>query len=178
MIKYFYIAILGFSIFYNLFAQENAIKIKSVSIDGNKSIKIKELMPLLRQRPSNFSFTFKGRPFNNRLLKMDALTLKNYFISKGFLLADVKESASFYNNEADIVFNVNEGKQFLIVGIGINTNLYPKYSSFPSTSLKHITNKNIDNKKLFIMIKKNYEKLLFKANKNSFSELKKFTRKI
>jgi len=28
------------------------------------------------------------------------------------------------------------------------------------------------------MIKKNYEKLLFKANKNSFSELKKFTRKI
>jgi len=44
--------------------------------------------------------------------------------------------------------------------------------------LKRITNKNIDNKKLFIMIKKNYEKLLFKANRNSFSELKKFTQKI
>ena len=73
---------------------------------------------------------------------------------------------------------INAGKQFLIVGIGINTNLDPKNSSFPSTSLKHITNKNIDNKKLFIMIKKNYEKLLFKANKNSFSELKKFTQKI
>ena len=72
----------------------------------------------------------------------------------------------------------NKGKQFLIVGIGINTNLDPKNSSFPATSLKHITNKNIDNKKLFIMIKKNYEKLLFKANKNSFSELKKFTREI
>jgi len=27
----------------------------------------------------------------------------------------------------------------------------------------HIKNKNIDNKKLFIMIKKNYEKLLFKS---------------
>ena len=73
---------------------------------------------------------------------------------------------------------VNAGKQFLIVGIGINTNLDPKNSSFPATSLKHITNKNIDNKKLFIMIKKNYEKLLFKANQNSFSELKKFTQKI
>ena len=66
----------------------------------------------------------------------------------------------------------------MIVGIGINTNLDPKNTSFPSTSLKHITNKNIDNKKLFIMIKKNYEKLLFKANKNSFSELKKFIREI
>ena len=38
---------------------------------------------------------------------------------------------------------INAGKQFLIVGIGINTNLDPKNSSFPSTSLKHITNKNI-----------------------------------
>ena len=73
---------------------------------------------------------------------------------------------------------INAGKKFLIVGIGINTNLDPKNSGFSSTSLKQITNKNIDNKKLFIMIKKNYEKLLFEANKNSFAKLKKFTRKI
>ena len=73
---------------------------------------------------------------------------------------------------------INAGKKFLIVGIGINTNLDPKNSRFSSTSLKQITNKNIDNKKLFIMIKKNYEKFLFKANQNSFSELKKFTKKI
>ena len=73
---------------------------------------------------------------------------------------------------------INAGKKFLIIGIGINTNLDPKNSSFPSTSLKQITNKNIDNKKLFIMIKKNYEILLFKANRNSFSEIKKFTQKI
>ena len=73
---------------------------------------------------------------------------------------------------------INAEKKFLIVGIGINTNLDLKNSSFSSTSLKHITNKNIDNKKLFIMIKKNYEKFLFKANQNSFLELKRFTRKI
>ena len=73
---------------------------------------------------------------------------------------------------------INSGKKFLIVGIGINTNLYPKNCSFSSTSLKQITNKNIDNKKLFIMIKKKYEKFLFKISRNSFSELKKFTQKI
>ena len=73
---------------------------------------------------------------------------------------------------------INAEKKFLIVGIGINTNLDPKNSSFSSTSLKRITNKNIDNKKLFIMIKKNYEKFLFKTNQNSFSKLKKFTQKI
>ena len=73
---------------------------------------------------------------------------------------------------------INAEKKFLIIGIGINTNLNPKNSSFLSTSLKHITKKNIDNKKLFIMIKKNYEKFLLKANRNSFSELKKFTKKL
>tara|TARA_B100001057_G_C22733255_1_gene904727 strand:- start:585 stop:1151 length:567 start_codon:yes stop_codon:yes gene_type:complete len=73
---------------------------------------------------------------------------------------------------------INAEKKFLIVGIGINTNLYPKNCSFSSTSLKQITNKNIDNKKLFIMIKKKYEKFLFKISRNSFSELKKFTQKI
>ena len=68
--------------------------------------------------------------------------------------------------------------KFLIIGIGINTNLNPKNSSFLSTSLKHITKKNIDNKKLFIMIKKSYEKFLYKANQNTFSELKKFAKKL
>ena len=69
-------------------------------------------------------------------------------------------------------------KKYLIVGIGINTNLDPKNCSFSSTSLSHITKKNIDNKKLFIMIKKSYEKFLPKTNQNTFSELKKFNKKL
>ena len=73
---------------------------------------------------------------------------------------------------------INAEKKFLIIGIGINTNLNPTNSSFLSTSLKHITKKNIDNKKLFIMIKKSYEKFLYKANQNTFSELKKFAKKL
>ena len=73
---------------------------------------------------------------------------------------------------------INAEKEFLIVGIGINTNVKPKSSSFLSTSLKDITKKNIDNKKLFIMIKKDYEKFLLKANRNSFSELKKFIKNL
>ena len=73
---------------------------------------------------------------------------------------------------------INAEKKFLIIGIGINTNLKPKNSSFLSTSLKHITKKNIDNKKLFIMIKKNYEKFLHKTNRNTFPDLKKFTKKL
>ena len=36
---------------------------------------------------------------------------------------------------------INSGKKFLIVGIGINTNIELKNSSFSSTSLKYITKK-------------------------------------
>ena len=68
---------------------------------------------------------------------------------------------------------IKSEKKFLIVGVGINTNLDPKNTSFSSISLKQITKKNIDNKKLFIMIKKKYEKFLYKINQHSFSELKK-----
>ena len=73
---------------------------------------------------------------------------------------------------------MNTRKRYLIVGIGINTNFNPKNNSFSSTSLKHITNKNIDNKKLFNMIKNKYEKFLLKSNQHTFSELKKFIKKV
>ena len=123
MIKYFFIAISGYHfIFYSIFSQALPIKINSVTISGNESISKKELMPLLRQRPSNFSFTFKGTSFNGRLLKMDSFTLKNYFISKGFLLVDVRESYEIKDNVADIHFKIDEGKQFFVSKVHISGN--------------------------------------------------------
>ena len=123
MIKYFFIAILCYHfIFYSISSQELPIKINSVTISGNESISKKELMPLLRQRPSNFSFTFKGTSFNGRLLKMDSFTLKNYFISKGFLLVEVRESYEINDNTADIYFKIDEGKQFFVSKVQISGN--------------------------------------------------------
>ena len=118
MYRYFFIAIISYYIIYSsLLGQELPIKINSVTISGNNSIPKKNIMPLLRQRPSNFSFTFKGTSFNNRLLKMDAITIKNYFISKGFLLVDVKESYELKDEIADINFNIDEGKQFFVSNV-------------------------------------------------------------
>ena len=121
MLRSFFLAIIGCHfIFYSLFSQDLPIKINSVTISGNVSISKKELMPLLRQRPSNFSF--KGTSFNGRLLKMDSFTLKNYFISKGFLLVDVKESYEIKDNIADIHFKISEGKQFFVSKVNISGN--------------------------------------------------------
>ncbi len=136
MYRYFFIAIVSCCLTYcSLIGQELPIKINSVTISGNNSIPQKELMPLLRQRPSNFSFTFKGTSFNNRLLKMDAITIKNYFISKGFLLVDVKESYEIIDEKADINFNVFEGKQFFVSKVMISGN-----KNLSGTQIKSILN--------------------------------------
>ena len=124
MINYIRIVFFGYLTFFSvILSQVDPIDIRSVNISGNESIKKKELMPLLRQRPSNYSFTFKGTSFNNRLLKMDGLTLKNYFISKGFLMAEVKEYAIIDGNNADIYFEVNEGKQFFVSKVFVEGNV-------------------------------------------------------
>ena len=67
----------------------------------------------------------------------------------------------------------NGKKKFLIIGIGINTNFNPKTKQFNSISLKDITKKKINNKKLLENIKKEYENLLRRLKTYSFQELKK-----
>jgi len=67
----------------------------------------------------------------------------------------------------------NGKKNFLIIGIGINTNLNPKTNQFSSTSLKDITKRKINNKKILESIKKEYENLLRRLKTSSFQELKK-----
>ena len=64
-------------------------------------------------------------------------------------------------------------KSFLVVGIGINTNLVPKNKGFSSTSLKKIMDKDIDNNKILNNIKKLYEEFLTKAKTYSYLRLKK-----
>ena len=62
---------------------------------------------------------------------------------------------------------------YLIVGIGINTNIAPQNKSFSSACLKNIVNKKIDNKKIIELIKKKYEKFLKETKKFNFVQLKK-----
>ena len=62
---------------------------------------------------------------------------------------------------------------YLIVGIGLNTNIAPQNKSFKSTSLKNILKKKTNNHKILMNIKTAYEKLLKEKNKLSFSSLKR-----
>ena len=62
---------------------------------------------------------------------------------------------------------------YLIVGIGLNTNTSPQNKSFKSTSLKNILKKKISNQKILRNIVIAYEKFLKEKNELSFSVLKR-----
>ncbi len=66
-----------------------------------------------------------------------------------------------------------ENFDYLIVGIGLNTNIAPQNKSFSSTCLKNIVGKKISNTKMLYKIKNKYEKFLKEINYHSFSYLKK-----
>ena len=62
---------------------------------------------------------------------------------------------------------------YLIVGIGLNTNTVPQNKGFKSTCLKNILNKKINNQKILKNIKIAYERFLTEKNKLSFSDMKR-----
>ena len=92
---------------YLLSEAENII-INQLILNGNESIAKNEILDILRQRPQNFFY--RRSSFDPRLLKLDALTLKNYYYSKGFLDVNIKESyKQYYGRDkpyVDIIYNI------------------------------------------------------------------------
>lgn len=100
--------------------QSDDVVIRSVTLNGNNHVSMNEVMYIIRQRPPNWFFR---RPdFDSRLLKLDALTLKSFYHSKGFLDVKVEESYSIENNSANIVYDILEGKQYFLSNVVVQGN--------------------------------------------------------
>ena len=108
-----------------IYGQDDLYFINNLEIEGNESISKNEILFIVRQRPPNFFFR---RPkFDPRLLRLDALTLKNYYYSKGFLDVVINESYHIKDNSnknkfVDILYKVVEGKQYHLSKVHINGN--------------------------------------------------------
>ena len=106
-----------------IYGQDDQYFINDLEIEGNESISKNEILFIVRQRPPNFFFR---RPkFDPRLLRLDALTLKNYYYSKGFLDVIINESYHIKDNSnknkfVDILYKVVEGKQYYLSKVHIN----------------------------------------------------------
>ena len=93
--------------------------VSSVIFEGNKTFSDRKLQKIIRQKKP---FLFKYSEFNRRSLKLDAITLKNFYASEGFLTASISEKFEVVGEErVNIFFEINEGdlstlKSFTISG--------------------------------------------------------------
>ena len=178
---------------------KNYKKVKSTNDVAMKLIKRNILEPTLittekqtngRGRIGKKWISLKGNLFITLFFEFDnkKINFKQFAVLNAFLLKKVisniisKKIKIKWPN--DLLFNklkfcgiLQEVIRFnnfdyLIVGIGLNTNTVPQNKSFKSTCLKNILNKKIDNQKILRKIVIAYEKFLGEKNKLSFSDLK------
>ena len=178
---------------------KNYKKVKSTNDVAMKLIKRNILEPTLittekqtngRGRIGKKWISLKGNLFITLFFKFDQkrINFKQFAVLNAFLIKKViskiisKKIKIKWPN--DLLFNklkfcgiLQEVIKFnnfdyLIVGIGLNTNTVPQNESFKSTCLKNIINKKIDNQKILKKIVIAYEKFLGEKNKLSFSDLK------
>ena len=178
---------------------KNYKKVKSTNDVAMKLIKRNILEPTLittekqtngRGRIGKKWISLKGNLFITLFFKFDQkrINFKQFAVLNAFLLKKVisniisKKIKIKWPN--DLLFNKQkfcgilqevikfDNFNYLIVGIGLNTNTVPQNKSFKSTCLKNILNKKIDNQKILKKIVIAYEKFLGEKNKLSFSDLK------
>ena len=97
-------------------AQSKILNIRNIDINGNDTIKDRELRSLLRlKEPQLFSKT----DYDRRIHKLDAIIIKNYYVTRGFLNATVKDSFSIDDSEVDLFYLISEGEQTILEAVDI-----------------------------------------------------------
>ena len=122
--------------------------------------------------------------FNQRKINFKQFAILNAFLIKKVISKTISTNVTvkwpndlLYNKKkfCGILQEVIKFDNFdyLIVGIGLNTNIVPQNKGFKSTSLKNILKKKINNQKVLNNIIVAYEKFLEEKNRLSFSDLKR-----
>ncbi|MFH1852369.1 MAG: BamA/TamA family outer membrane protein [Candidatus Neomarinimicrobiota bacterium] len=104
-----------------LFCADNTtITVNRIDISGNTAIKDRELRSILRLKEPRL---ITKSDFDRRILRLDAIILKNYYISRGFLTASVTDSFALReDNTVDLFFRVNEGPRTILGSVVVNGN--------------------------------------------------------
>ncbi len=102
------------------FSQENIQrKINAVNLIGVENFSENQIRNILRIHEARF---FSKMDFDRRLIKLDAINIKTFYVSKGYLGVTVKDSISITNNLVDIYFLIDEGKRYYIRSLAITGN--------------------------------------------------------
>ena len=94
-------------------------EINTITFIGNKNIKSQFLLNIINIQNKTF---FTDQSFDRRVIKLDAISIKNYYLTNGYLDVAVIDSFLISQNKADIFFRISEGKQYYLNTININGN--------------------------------------------------------
>lgn len=88
------------------------LRVKELVFIGNRHFPTDELRGILKSK--------KGEPFNNKLLRLDRILLRNFYQSKGFLEVWVETGIKRSGENITIKYTISEGKRFLLKEIRIS----------------------------------------------------------
>ena len=119
--KYCYLVLTGLLSLNLLWAlTDDAPQVSSVSFIGNSRIKSKHLEQIINIQYKTF---FPNQSFDRRIIKLDAISIKNFYLTKGYLDVAVIDSFTISDNSANIFFKIQEGKQYFLQSINLSGNV-------------------------------------------------------
>ena len=98
---------------------EDVTPVSDVKFIGNSRIKSKNLKKIINIQNKSL---FANQSFDRRIIKLDAISIKNYYLTKGFLDVAVIDSFTINDGKADIFFRIQEGKEYFLNTINLSGN--------------------------------------------------------
>ena len=98
---------------------EDVTQVSGVKFIGNSRIKSKHLKQIINIQNKSL---FANQSFDRRVIKLDAISIKNYYLTKGFLDVAVIDSFTINDGKADIFFRIQEGKKYFLNSINLSGN--------------------------------------------------------
>ena len=98
---------------------EDVTQVSGVKFIGNSRIKSKHLKQIINIQNKSL---FANQSFDRRVIKLDAISIKNYYLTKGFLDVAVIDSFTINDGNADIFFRIQEGKEYFLNTINLSGN--------------------------------------------------------
>ncbi|MEC7854855.1 MAG: POTRA domain-containing protein, partial [Candidatus Neomarinimicrobiota bacterium] len=93
--------------------------IEKTTFINNDRIGSKILINQIELKPPSM-LRFNSIEFDRRLLKLDAINLKNFYNANGFLEVAIKDSFNISNGLVEIFFIISEGRQYFLSEAKIN----------------------------------------------------------
>ena len=100
--------------------QSDEFSLEQIIISGNANFSEKQLLGLMKLQSGGI---FGGNPFSRRALRIDAITIRTFYQSQGYLEAVVTDSFAVTSKRGISAFiTINEGPRFTLDRIDISGN--------------------------------------------------------